>query len=390
VEWPIRLLVCATEAPLPPFNGMRLQLHELCRRLALRHDVTVVAFRWPDQHGEPPPGLDLQCLDGPDPSAAGRAVDRVRSVRRRQPVDAVRLTPLVAEGGFDLAHVGLAPLAALGPALSPLPAVLAPLDALTTTYRSEAVGARPVRAAWLRGQSRIAGRFVARTYPGFARVVLVSDADERETARTAPLARTAVIPNGVDTDAYRPDPMVARDPSLLLFTGALHAAPNVDAVHRLVRSILPRVRRSLPHVRLAVVGRAPTSEVQALGRRDGVEVVGDVDDLRPWLAGAGVYVCPMATGTGIKNKLLEAMACGAPSVATPLACRGLQVSSGEELLVADDDDALAAAVCRLARDGDEAAAIGRRARAHVVAHHSWDDVARRYEALYAEVIGPRG
>ena len=81
-------------------------------------------------------------------------------------------------------------------------------------------------------------------------------------------------------------------------------------------------------------------------------------DLRPWLWGAGVYACPMESGTGIKNKLLEAMAAGAPAVATPLACQGLAVRDGEQLRMADSDEAFAAALVAVLRDRD--APTGRR------------------------------
>ena len=94
----------------------------------------------------------------------------------------------------------------------------------------------------------------------------------------------------------------------------------------------------------------------------------------------------MISGTGIKNKLLEAMACSAPIVATPRACRGLAVRDGVEVLIADDAEAFAAAVLRILTSDVLAARLGEAARRYVVEQHSWASVAARYEALYREVI----
>ncbi len=93
----------------------------------------------------------------------------------------------------------------------------------------------------------------------------------------------------------------------------------------------------------------------------------------------------MTLGTGIKNKLLEAMACGAPCVATPLACQGLTVRDDQQLLVAAPGAEFCGAVVRIMRDPALAERLGRSAREYVLAHHSWDAVARRYEDMYEEI-----
>jgi glycosyltransferase involved in cell wall biosynthesis len=116
--------------------------------------------------------------------------------------------------------------------------------------------------------------------------------------------------------------------------------------------------------------------------------VADVPDLRPYLWAAPVYACPMDSGTGIKNKLLEAMAAGAPAVATPLACQGLAVRDGEHLRIAEDDDGVAAALARLLTDPAEGARLAAAARAYVSARHDWDAVVRAYQAVYAEIAAP--
>jgi len=392
--------VCATEAPLEPLNGIRLQLRELCRHLAAAHEVFVLAYGWPDQRGEPPAGVELRLLEPPAPGAAGRAVDRVLSVVRREPVDVVRLggpmsravAALLSERRFDVAHVTLGELAELSGELRGLPAVIVPLDAWNLNAAAAAATASGVRRHWLRLQRRIVSRFVSHAYRPFARVVLVSEHDARETLRLDPSLRTAVIPNGVDAARFQPVDDVTRDRSLLLFTGALRFPPNADTARLLASGILPRVRARLPRATLAIVGRDPGPDIRALADLPGVQVIADAPDLRPWLARAGVYACPMTSGTGIKNKLLEAMACGAPVVATPLACQGLGVQDGRELLIAEDDGAFAAALLSVLSDAALMEQLGSAARRYVLEHHDWRTVARAFEAVYTEAIveaGPR-
>lgn len=390
----MRLLICASEAPRSPLNGARLVLRELCRALAQRHEICVVAFRWPDQNGDPPAGIELHELEPPRIGRFGRGRDRGLSVLRGAPVDAVRLSAPMrrklervrAGKRFDVAHVMLGVLAGVAPALAGMPAVIAPLDAWPLNVAADLLRARGARRAWLHLQHRIVTRYLMHAYRPFARVVLVTREDELETIRADASLKTTVIENGVDTQYYCSDGGIVRDRQCMLFTGTLAYPPNALAVRFLATEILPRVRRALPEARLTIVGRDPQADVCALAQIRGVSVHANVADVRPYLAAAGVFACAMTSGTGIKNKLLEAMACGVPVVATPLACQGLTVQHGDEMLIANDAAAFATAILRIVEDEALAIQLSTVARRYVVAHHCWERVAARYEALYREVI----
>jgi polysaccharide biosynthesis protein PslH len=389
----MRILVCASEAPLPPLNGARLQLRALCEQLAQRHEVTVIGFRWPDQEGAAPTDVELIEIPGPTPGRVRRGGDRLRALGRREPVEVGRLVPPMAaaigraraQRRFDVAHVALGVLAGVAPALAGLPAVIAPLDAWALNVHAELGDARGAEAAWRRAQLRAVERFVASAYRPFARVVLVSEEDAAATRAADPRLRTAFIPNGVDAERFRPDPVLVRDPRTLLFTGVLCTPANEQAARRLVERVLPRVHARIPDARLTLAGRSPSPRVAALANRPGVEVVADAPDLRPLLCAAAVFACAMESGTGIKNKLLEAMACGTAAVATPLAVQGMAARDGHELVVADGDEAFATAVVNLLLDADRRERLGDAARRYVERAHSWDAVAQAYEALYDEI-----
>jgi glycosyltransferase involved in cell wall biosynthesis len=383
---PVRILVCASEAPRAPLNGSRLVLVELCSRLARRADVTVLALRRPDQDGPPPAGIELHELPLGEPGAVRAWALRAAALALREPVTVRRLAApfhaalpeLLAARRFDAAHVMLGELAGIAPALDGVPTVLAPLDAWHRNVRAEAEAAAGAERVWRLAQERAVRRWQATTYRRFQRVVLVTDDDAREVSRLDPSLRVVTIANGVDAQHFAPPGNVTR--TRVVFTGALSAPANERAAERLARRILPLV----PGAELFIVGRAPGPHVRALAALERVNVVADVPDLRPWLWSAAAYVCPMDAGTGIKNKLLEAMAAGAPAVATPLACQGI---SREHLLVADDDAALAAHVRQLLAHPELGARLAGPALEYVRAHHDWDAVVSAYERLYAEIAG---
>jgi glycosyltransferase involved in cell wall biosynthesis len=274
--------------------------------------------------------------------------------------------------------VMLGTLARIAPALGDLPAVIAPLDAWHRNVHAEVDSATGLERAWRQSQEFAVRRFESRAYRPYKRVVLVTDDDAREVSRLDPSLVTATIPNGVDAAHFAPPPGGSREG--ILFTGALDAPSNEQAALRLAERIMPLVRRSLPGAALTLVGRSPGPRLKAL---EGVKVIADVPDLRPYLWGAGVYACPMVSGTGIKNKLLEAMAAGAPAVATPLACQGLAIRDGVEVRIADSDADFAAALVAVLRDP---AGLAGAARAYVTARHDWDAVAAAYFAVYEHAI----
>jgi glycosyltransferase involved in cell wall biosynthesis len=391
----MRVLVCASEAPLPPINGFRLALDALLVRLRTRHDVRVLALRQPDQTGGLATGEELRLLPKPIEVWSRKAARLAGALVRGEPFGAASVAaalrvPLAEElERFrpDVVHVTSGRLGALGRGLAGRPSIIAALDAWHLNVEAEARVTRGPRRVLLRSESSRVKRFEAREYHRFDRVVVVSEQDRAALEELGARLRVEVIPNGVDAERFAPDPSALRDESRIVFTGVMSYAPNVTAAEYLTRRVLPRVHEARPDAHLAIVGREPAPAVRMLERLDGVEVTGEVPDLRPWLNGSRAYACPMQTGTGIKNKLLEAMACALPCVATPLALQGLRVEDGVELLVGATEEEVANHLIRLLADDELARRLGRAARAYVRAKHDWEAVARDYERLYDVVCG---
>jgi glycosyltransferase involved in cell wall biosynthesis len=165
----------------------------------------------------------------------------------------------------------------------------------------------------------------------------------------------------------------------MVFTGSMDWLPNEDAMQYFVREILPIIRTEEPAVSLSIVGRAPTPAVQRLAADAGIIVTGRVDDVRPYVRDAAVYVVPLRIGGGTRLKIFEAMAMGKAVVSTTVGAEGLPVTSGEHVLLADEPNTFARAVIRLMRDVERRRQLETAARALVVAAYDWSAVAGELE-----------
>lgn len=199
--------------------------------------------------------------------------------------------------------------------------------------------------------------------------LFVSDAEAALFSRETGLA-AQVMGNGIDLVRFAPDAVPALDTRqpLIVFTGQMDYAPNVEAVTRFTQDSLPKIQNVVPDATFAIVGRAPTAAVRALARSS-VIVTGEVPDTRPWLAAAVVVVAPLRIARGVQNKILEAMAMGKPCVVSSNAGQGIDAVDGRDVVIADDP---ANAVIALLQDRARAASIGAAARARVVESYGWD------------------
>ena len=243
----------------------------------------------------------------------------------------------------------------------------------------------PMRWVWRREAARLAAfeRAVARRAEA---VTFVSEAEAALFRARTGLSNVHAVSNGIDLAFFDADAAFDRlspgkrgEGPLLLFTGQMDYAPNVDAVGWFAREVLPLV----PDARFVIAGRSPAPEVQRLVS-ERLEVTGAVADMRSWLAAADLVVAPLRIARGIQNKVLEAMAMARPVIASPAAFEGIEAEPGRDLIVADGAGAMAAAIRRLLDAPEQALALGRSARACMERSYAW----RRRLAPLAELVFP--
>jgi polysaccharide biosynthesis protein PslH len=278
---------------------------------------------------------------------------------------------------FDVAHaffIRMAPYLALAGGST---RVLEAMDSLALRLGRLAATNVGLRRLAYRAERRRVERYEHSLVRIADEVIVVSEQDRAYF----PGSRVSVVENGVDTEEFAPSPERDAQPTVA-FTGNMGYGPNVDGAVWFAAQCVPRIRDAVPAARFLIVGDRPARRVQALGEQAGITVTGRVPSLAEILSRAHVAVVPLLSGSGIQNKVLEAMACGVPVVTTRIGLGGLRARPGVHLLVEDDPGAFANAVVRLLHSEEEANALARAGRAFVLEEHSWEHAADAVDAIY--------
>ena len=332
----------------------------------------------------------------------------LRALPTREPLQAVyayhpameqRLSELLDEGGFDVVHIEHLRAARLVRAVRGTPKVYDSVDSISLLFEQTAQGGAQLRSRLMAAVDLArTRRYEAWLLTQYDQGVVTSQRDKDALEKLAhrflpPQAQPApitVVTNGVDLDYFRPqDDTGQRDSRTVVFTGKMSYHANIAATLYFAREVLPRIWVQDPDVRFQIVGKDPPEAVRQLATDRRIQVTGTVDDLRPYLAQATVAVCPALYAVGVQNKVLEAMAMGTPVISTPAGCAALALEEGREILTAEGEDKLAAAVLQVLNDPTLARRLSAAGRQYVEAHHSWEALARRlvgvYEGACAEI-----
>ena len=188
-----------------------------------------------------------------------------------------------------------------------------------------------------------------------------------------------IIRNGVDEDFFKP--RVREKKFDLIFTGNMSYAPNVDGVCYLVNFILPEIWKTNPEITLAIVGATPNQKVQKLAKKN-VIVTGWVDDIREYYATSEIFIAPMQIGTGLQNKLLEAMSMNIPCITSSLANNALNATHNQNILIADTVIEYIDAINKLKNDSDFANKIANSGKRFVKTNYDWNASTAQLENLF--------
>jgi sugar transferase (PEP-CTERM/EpsH1 system associated) len=424
----MRILWLKSDLLLPLDKGGRLRTWHLLRDLARRHEITYLAFAEPD-----PPRANLagmtevasrvETVTRSDPAkrslhfyidAAAHLVDPLPYAVGKYRSRAFRhaLRSLLAEHPFDLVVCDfLAPAVNL-PARLPCPSVVFTHNVESEIWRRHAATKRsPLSRLLYHLQYRRMLRYEGRELARFDGILAVSASDRDTFKRLYPMSvrqPVHLVPTGVDTAYFHPAQSDAASRELV-FTGSMDWLPNEDAMVYFCREVLPLIRAEEPEVRLSIVGRAPTPAVRKLARDGGIRVTGRVDDVRPFIAAAAVYIVPLRIGGGTRLKVFEAMAMGKAVVSTRVGAEGLPVVNGEHLVIPDEPAprgsagttgtgacthaggarAFAQSVVQLLRDGERRRSLETAARTLVLERYDWSAVAGELEDALVQIAARR-
>ncbi len=249
------------------------------------------------------------------------------------------------------------------------------------------------RLVWA-DQSRKMRRFEAETLRRFDSVIAVSDRDAAALEKRYTLPVVEAIDTGVDLDFFAanpPGPAPASDGGTLVFTATMSWPANVEGIHYLLDEVWPILLRARPGMKATIIGRNPPASLSDKIKERGLNVTltGFVDDIRPHVAAADVYVIPLWVGSGTRIKAFEAMAMGRPVVSTSLGVEGLDVTHDEHFLRADNTEDFAGSILSLLNDRPRGTRIAAAARALMEEKFSWSVVAKQFEAICLRALERR-
>lgn len=214
-------------------------------------------------------------------------------------------------------------------------------------------------------------------YNRFNCCVLVNEKDKALLEKDIRIP-ISVVPNGVDTDYFKNNEK--DDDVKLVFLGDMSTPPNNDAVKYFIEEIYPKILKE-KHIPLFIVGRNPSEYVKSLDENRNITVTGPVDDVRSYLARGSIFITPMISGTGIKNKILEAMSMQLPVVSTSIGISGICAEDNVNFMLADDEEAFKGKIIQLAMDNDLREDIGNNARSFVKRNYSWEKSMKEMEEI---------
>lgn len=376
-----RLLAVTAVPPWPMEDGYSLRAGNFLEHLARDREVTVVSPSPPSPPPAPPAGRRLEWV-----RVEGLPSTNVLPWREERSVLVDRVGELLRENGFSLALLwnGTEFLARELPTFPPAVADRIDCETLQAWRGRKHRERLRQKLRQLRKGIEFAfyERRVLRSLEG---LVVTGPDDARALGRITGHERIETIPNGValpETDGL---PGEADEPTVV-FTGVLSYGPNIEAARHFARDVWPGVRRRVPDARFVIAGRSPAAEVEALAAEPGVAVHPDVPDLTAEIRRGWVAVAPMRSGSGIKNKVLEAWAAERPVVLTELATNGLGLDGAADslrALVCRDGGQMARTVADLLEDRPRRRRIGREGRAFARERHSWEAAGRSLDGFLA-------
>lgn len=400
----MRILVLDEEFPYPTNTGKRTRSFNLYRRLAGRFQIRYVGYGTDgsiEAEALRQVGIEPVAVPGRVPSKHGPAFYLrllfnllsplpyiVASHRTETYQDAV----LGSLGKFrpDLVLCEWTPYAIYVRKLSSIKTLVSAhnieADIWQRYYEHEA---NSLRRWYIGKQWRKVDQFERAAMGWVDGALAVSDLDRSRLLQNNPNLPITVVPNGVDLDYFHPmaQPEHRRH---VVFTGSMDWRPNQDAARYFVGEILPLLHRACPDLECTFVGRSPPADIQALAALPGVHITGTVDDVRPYVEGAAVYVVPLRIGGGSRLKILEALAMGRAVVSTTVGAEGLDVVAGRHVILADDPRAFAESVLQLLDDPKRCLELAIEGRRLVERQYGWDALADKLAGFIDDVAGEGG
>ena len=387
-----QILIINTVIPYPPVDGGKIRLFQMMKNLSSRYDIHFVAFCRDPAELEGISGIENYCV----------RIDTVPLKHR--PINCLRraLIPEFCQGWIcqemedkigeiirtrpiDLVQIDCTLMAYYGRMMGDIPGIFVELDAgilkFGESYNPSCRGWRKAFEIyeWLRML-----RFELNFLPNFSKVITLNQDDTELLKSFLPSLDVVTVTMGTDLDQFL-EPYQPVNNYQIIYVGSLGHYPNVDAIRWFVSEVFPKIQEALPQAVVKIVGSGNPSGIEDIRHHPGVVYVGPVEDVRPYLRESTVFVAPVRLGSGMKGKVLEALAMSKPMVATSVATRGIPVVSGRDLIIADEASDFAGGVISLFQDPALKEKLARNGQQLIEERFGWKRKADEMDRIYREI-----
>ena len=301
-----------------------------------------------------------------------------------------KLRQVIAQYSPDLIHFDMLPLAQYLPLCGNTPTVLNDhnVESLLVERRAEATSSIPQKV-FFSNQAPKLEQFEIYASKNASEILACSQDDADILSKMGQIDGNRkgihIIANGVDIEQFVPSAKVQVDPDKIIFVGGMGWFPNKDGMNFFIKDVMPLISEKNPNASLTVVGKSDGLEIPDQ-LRDKVSATGFVDDFRPLVHEAGVYILPLRVGSGTRLKLLEAMAMGKAIVSTRIGAEGVVLEDGKNILMADTPQDMANAVLKLMEDEHLRGKLGKAAHEQAEKLYDWRILGDKMLAVYSSIL----
>lgn len=392
----MNILYLTPRLPLPADTGAKIRTFNLLKAVARSHAVTLLSFYFEEASNS------LEEL-----KRLGIQVHLVKIKERINPFSLLSPAPasilkyaknqmrqtiarLIFRQPFDIVHCDHLHIGQYRDSFNGIPCILDEHNVESVILqRCSEIEKNSFRQWLFKSQAKKMARFEANLAQKFSMCLTVSETDRQSLLKlTKGNVNAEVIPNGVDMAYFDLRAMSSglKEEDSLVFTGSMNWLPNYDAVLYFCNEILPRIWKEYAQVKFYIVGKNPCAEIRRLAENDRrIVVTGLVEDVRPFIAAAGVFVAPIRIAGGTRLKILEAMAMEKAVVSTIIGAEGIKCTDSKDIFLADTAEDFALKVCLLLKEKGKAKIMGEAARRLVSVNYDWINIASRLNQLYQEI-----
>lgn len=395
----MNILFLSTENPCPPDHGHHLRTYYVLRHLAKGNRIFFVGFSQNQNDLIYKTQLESLCASVDIFPIPGRAqklpyiFSALRNLFSAWPFSveryfhratAHRLREIINAERIDVVHFDMIHLAPYLQVIGKTPAVVVNHNVESLRLlRLAGVQKHLWKRLFLLLQYQKMRNFEQQMCGKFQRVVAVSETDADTFKAVCQLREIAVIPNGVDVDFFKPAPNSVM-PNSLVWVGGMASPYNQDAVDYFLDEIFPKLYSVQAQIKMTFVGNAPTAKLQQQKMRypHTIEIAGYVDDVRPFLKQASIFIAPIRCGSGTKIKVLNAMAMGKAVITTAIGAEGIKAMPGRDFIIADTPQEFAEQILCLLQNPQTVKTMGQNAREIIEQSYDWRIIGQTMDIIY--------